>query len=358
MPTLPTDSSSLREFFKKEFPVIFDEHNDYCRLFADDYISISEFLIDEHQVIAALSVLNEECVEDFNVKAKGGIIKWEDVYASDYRTTKPFGTMKFRKVLTDVLEKNEQSFGFNQGAKLKSSGSLDGSTRARKLVVKDGKAEVENGPGSYFQRGDELPKGVPTLNDFVDPEDFRNFLLQFKYQFKDPGAGADHGEFTHRLQWFAICAANKANDLALHNSPADLFCFLCNDYCVAKTMKPPDGKNFGLWDCLVDAFRPSLGAAFPTSDDFRSPNRLNDYLVSPGALKSEEVGLLAHILKNRAVKRANENKLITDSKGEYTPRWQQKLLSGTPEYIKLSASNLQQPGTINFLDKSKTPPRV
>lgn len=357
MPTLPTDLPALKKFFQGEFPVIFDDANEYCRPFADDYMSISEFLIDEDRVIAALATLNEKCVEDFNKKAKLGTIKWTDIYESDFRTTKPFGTMKFRKVLTDVLEENEQSWGFNQGAKLKSSGSVDSATRARKLTVKNGNFVVEEGQASYFQRGDELPKGAPTLNDFVDPDDFRNFLLQFKYQFKDPGAGADHGEFTHRLQWFAVCTAYEANDLALHNRPSDLFCFLCNDYCVAKTMKPPGGKNFGLWDCLVDAFRPSLGPAYPTSDDFRSPNRLNDYLVSPGALKSEEVGLIAHILKNRAVKRTEENKQMTKN-SEYVPHWQEKLLRGVEGYIKLSAGNLQQPGTINFLDKSKIPSRV
>lgn len=355
MPTLPTNLPELRAFFKSEFPYIFDESNDYSRPFGDDYLSISEFLIDEDRVIWALGTLNEKCVDNFKKKAATGIIKWEDIYEGDRTATKPFGTMKFRKVLTDVLEDNEAVWGFNEGAKLKSASSLDSATRARKLTVKDGTLAVEDGPGGYFQRGDVLPKGVPKLNDFVDPDDFRNFLLQFKYQFKDPGAGADHGEFTHRLQWFAICAACDAQDLALHNRPADLFCFLCNAYCVAKTMKPPEGKNFGLWDCLVDAFRPSLGKAYPTSDDFRSPNRLNDYLISPGALKSEEVGLLAHILKNRAVKRARENDLATKSKAEYVPRWQEKLLSGAPGYVKLSVSNLQQPGTINFLDRSKKP---
>lgn len=143
MPTLPTDLPALKEFFKNEFPIVFDDSIEYCRCFADVYLSISEFLIDDERVLAALGSLNEKCVQNFNTKAKAGIIKWEDIYESDHLRTKPFGTMKFRKVLTDVLEENEQSWGFNQGAKLSSSASVDSATRAQKLI-KDGKM-VETG---------------------------------------------------------------------------------------------------------------------------------------------------------------------------------------------------------------------
>src|SRR4029453_3428682 len=59
-----------------------------------------------------------------------------------------------------------------------------------------------------------LPKGSAVAMGNVAGRDFNRILLRHGYHFKDVGAGVEHGEYTHRLHWFAISQA----DLRLTNT--------------------------------------------------------------------------------------------------------------------------------------------
>jgi hypothetical protein len=88
---------------------------------------------------------------------------------------------------------------------------------------------------------------------------------------KDPGAGGDHGEYTHRIQWFIVHEmklAADANALLRHTG--------------APEMLPAKDQLNGLWDCLFDRLRRSqfgLKAYLATGKtDFRSPEHFNLWL--------------------------------------------------------------------------------
>jgi hypothetical protein len=95
--------------------------------------------------------------------------------------------------------------------------------------------------------------------------------LQSATLIKDPGAGTDHGEYTHRVQWFIVHEMKlAAKDNAL------LRCM------GAPEMLPDKGNLNGLWDCIFDRLRrPQRGlkAYIATGkDDFRSPEHFNTWL--------------------------------------------------------------------------------
>jgi len=62
------------------------------------------------------------------------------------------------------------------------------------------------------------PKGVPVMVGTVAAA-WNSVILRQGYQVKDPGAGVNHGEYTHRLQWNAIFHSG----LKLDHRPVDIY---------------------------------------------------------------------------------------------------------------------------------------
>ncbi len=134
----------------------------------------------------------------------------------------------------------------------------------------------------------DLPQGVPTLSGFVDPSVFRQILFAHGYHWIDPGAGAAHGPYTHRIQWYCIVQADAR--VAQDKSYLSLFRAMSHKLCLAA-----DGKQ-ALWDLLFDAFK-STSRDTPHSDTYRSPELLNDFLTGHVRLNDPDYKCLARVLK-------------------------------------------------------------
>lgn len=134
--------------------------------------------------------------------------------------------------------------------------------------------------------------------EMIMPLKADRFRAQIKdgRQFKDPTIGADHGEYTHRLQWALIVLAGVVDD------PVGVY------KQIGKVAWTKD-SGFGLWDALVDRQplgAPGLPQPFPfykrNSHDFRTPEALLTWLCEPA--QQGRYPLLAGFLKARKEKRA------------------------------------------------------
>ena len=131
-----------------------------------------------------------------------------------------------------------------------------------KLLTKS-LSEFERNHG-FLVTGDKLPNYA----GFVYGNVFKEALEQ-RQPWKDVGAGAAHGEFTHRLQWYIMIHAGIIQTTPV-NQEATVFA------SIAAWQK---GKT-NLWTYLFD--RPALLGDLGVNDplDFRCPENLNAWLVA------------------------------------------------------------------------------
>jgi Family of unknown function (DUF5636) len=137
---------------------------------------------------------------------------------------------------------------------------------------------------------------VPTLVGALTAEQFNQQLIA-GHHWKDAGVIARHGEFTHRIQWYLIVQAG----VLIH--PAREVFKAIGGHTPANPSKAYAGGLY-LWDCLVDrgvweATPPYFKT--PHTNDFRSPEYLNDHLTSEAGAAS--FPLLGSFLRARKAKR-------------------------------------------------------
>jgi hypothetical protein len=183
----------------------------------------------------------------------------------------------------------------------------------------------------------KLPRGVPTSMGNVGSQDFNRVLLRHGYQFKDVGAGNDHGEYSHRLQWYAIMmAAQKLHMLELVNTPLQIFRSLGSVFSRGDVVPEQSGIHYiylweAIFDCFVDAkiAREQKSIAW-CSGTYNSPNYLNRELCN---IKTDKLPTLRVLMNVRYQKRRRDadlavsklEKLRQDSKYKiteafYTPK--------------------------------------
>jgi len=114
----------------------------------------------------------------------------------------------------------------------------------------------------FLVTGDKVPNYV----GFVFGNVFKEALRR-KHHWKDVGAGASHGEYTHRLQWYILIHANILQSVARYNE-ATLF----------QSIEPWQKGETNLWTFLFDLLADSESIAGDKLD-FRSPENLNLWLV-------------------------------------------------------------------------------
>jgi hypothetical protein len=140
------------------------------------------------------------------------------------------------------------------------------------------------------------------------PTSLFNAQLDSKRPFKDYGAGPEHGEFSHRIQWYLL-----GNGLGINDAAAlykDVKRFISREELAPADLPFSKAKRY-VWECLFDRDGfPSNAAsvAFNTGTDkldFRAPSNLNRYLISKEAEAS--FPLLNLILSDRFYKRSKIN---------------------------------------------------
>ena len=137
----------------------------------------------------------------------------------------------------------------------------------------------------------------PRYVGLVSPERFLGNIAQGQH-WKDVGASPDHGEFTHRLQWFVIAAS----DTVPPNKVAEVYrgIGLCR-----RNARAEDGLGqSALWARLCDRPIERLSNGKPGGTvgiaDYRSPENFNTYLRA----QAVRFPLLSSFLSARHAKRS------------------------------------------------------
>jgi hypothetical protein len=246
--------------------------------FADDYAAIGAFLTRTDEVLRKLIPLERKLRELAAENARNQDQLGQPIVVPTAKTiydTKE-GT---RKVLTRALFDVETQAGFN-GAKagLLHDNSVFGEGRGAQVAL------TNQGRTTGGQRGSavnvNLPAGVPLIIGSIHPTDFM-VLLKHGYAFKDVGAESAHGEFTHRLQWYAIIEAK--GELNLANAPIDLYKKMWFRSTLG-SRNLPTGCSLYMWMALLDNLSSAEEASNAstvawTSNTFNSPEEMNKALT-------------------------------------------------------------------------------
>lgn len=252
--------------------------------YVEDYARIASLMTDEDACRVYLARLNDALI--VKCRAKSMIDKdwwWNEqasLKTSSYKhTSKPdeaATVVKHNKVFTDFFREWEDAAGFNKGVQQVEGG-------------KPSAPEIIN-----------LPGRAATLTEFVQPDDFRKYLLKHGYHWKDAGVGGRHGEFTHRIHWYIIIEYARANANWLTNKPIDLFTTCGEPVTVVK-------RGATVWDFMVDCgdniLVPNPGKLYGQGSVYRSPDNLHKFLCDDATRASKDLWCLAYLIWGRRQKR-------------------------------------------------------
>src|SRR5262249_30240481 len=146
---------------------------------------------------------------------------------------------------------------------------------------------------------------------------FNRVLLRHGYHFKDPGAGIAHGEYTHRIQWYAL--VSDWATIGAKNKPLDVFKSFGSLWsrqgvdeslhyggAPAKGVKP--FSAYYLWEMLFDcaATQGPMGGWKPFSQTFTCPEALHTYLTPRVLQYNDQLFTLRALMRARLNKRSGD----------------------------------------------------
>lgn len=274
-----------------------------------DWCKIGAFLSDSSRVLPQMAALDEEMYQRLckkrlrtvEVPDRTMVTRAYNDYYQRYEPGKPKPELKnanigprtvdfthatVSRLLTQVLSKFEAGKGFDFAS---------GDFQAKGFDP--GRTKPPN----------NTKKHTATYHGFVQAPDFRKQLVK-RSHWKDPGAESVHGEFTHRIQWYAICRG-----LLMGVGEAAQVFESIGAY--AGTFKGAKTTLY-LWDALCDrtnqqdvAFDDELfktEGAPGRSEDFRAPENLNCFLKDNEGKGEWRWPLLRDFLRARFQKRGYE----------------------------------------------------
>jgi Family of unknown function (DUF5636) len=279
---------------------IFDEDISKQDHFAE-WCDLGSFLTDKDKVLKAMAELDTHMFEKIcakkslntkHVPNRQMVTRAYSYYYYGLTTEIPLPVLLKKAdvthLLSDLLTENEEKFHF---------------------TTETGESQQTTTLATPRTTAVDTRKHVPTYHGFVQPENFIKQLKK-KAQWKDPGAQPVHGEYTHRLQWYALTSGLWSSG----PTASDVFESIGNysgAYDRGEGAIPP---KLYLWDALCDrtngqdvSFNDAL---FLTSDydkgrgdDFRSPENLNWFLITNDGFKEHRWPLLQTFLIARYNKR-------------------------------------------------------
>ncbi len=295
-----------------------------------DYAALVEFLTDKAKVIDGLKPLDEairlklEQPDMSELKTKAQTIvnsagADSQYYTGEVNNSKPFKT---HKVLSGALEAYENLKGFNGAQatlmKLHTTAKIVGDASLSTEVPFQGKEptwqtyNTGNATKAVDLPAIQLPTGAPTLSGILK-KSFNPILLKNGFHWKDPGADAlVHGEFTHRLQWYAIGKEYEAGKLTLSNTPVQIFKSM--GYLFATGKNTSDTQRVYLWELVCDNFDkdrvPTPYQPYTSQRDcFTCPDFLNGYLSRGRQMGApHDLPYLNLMMRARYIKRDQEQK--------------------------------------------------
>ncbi len=142
-----------------------------------------------------------------------------------------------------------------------------------------------------------VPEKLPIFAGFVYGGVFKD-TIKNRMHFKDVGAGSKHGEFTHRIQWYALVKAGAL--VSVDKNEAGLVYG-----SIHRWLNKSAGEGLPLlqlWNYLFDMQKSLLGEGEALDDsDFRSPENFNTWLT--GDAEPDFCPLLRSFLRMRMSKR-------------------------------------------------------
>lgn len=172
------------------------------------------------------------------------------------------------------------------------------------------------------------PREIPTWTGVVSADTFFS-TIETGRVMKDVGVSFQHGEYTHRIQWYVIMVDYDLNRGAYNNTPLELY---KNIYKLGQTANP-SGNRMNMWDCLFDRASfddwgehtdryPDPGDYFqartPGSEfdcSFTCPENLNAYLLDVNA-----GGALLHHL-HAVLRRRHNKRTVNGDSGQAFTQW-------------------------------------
>jgi hypothetical protein len=153
----------------------------------------------------------------------------------------------------------------------------------QKHLLRDALRELETRYGFTSQ----VPR-PRILTRELNPKEFRG-MIRSATHWKDSGVLWQHGEYTHRIQWYVIIHSNRVAN------PALVFAETAN------VVDPMFVTPRDVWQALVDREKSGSGATFTVTlaTDFRCPENLNLWLIN----EAEGFPVLKAALTARATKR-------------------------------------------------------
>lgn len=187
-----------------------------------------------------------------------------------------------------------------------------------------------------------LPVGILSTQTFLE-------LPLLGYVFKDPGAGVEHGEYTHRLQWYAVMVDFERHTKRWDHTPYELYTKIGERDMRAtiEAEKNKTGKPNSLFADLMDQ------AGEAPEQGFRHPDSMTKALVDQAATSGMpgSLPLLGEEVKRRFGKRK-------EAQDFYAGQWQ----TSSPEERQAIAARYGialtrqvpgiMPGTVATLTKS------
>ena len=287
-----------------------------------DYAEIGAFLSSKERVRTALIPLEEEI--------RRSMLSRNIVLPANYGDALTFtlqrnkggsdAPLKSHKLLTNAFRRSEAEGGFNHEKIIKGT-FFDEAEMEGKFHSTSAKSDKKGdltavGVEGALSKKTGLARGAPTVLGDLDPLAF-NVLLRHGYQFKDVAAGAYHGEYTHRLQWYAIMQAHSKGLLKLANPALDIYRSL--GYMSAKADKnvPQGEMQLWMWQALFDTAETPEDAkrlktlAYTLSGSvYTCPENMNKSLMSMGVTDdskdTSQLWCLRVLLKTRWKKRFDE----------------------------------------------------
>ncbi|MCP5197564.1 MAG: hypothetical protein H6974_12405 [Gammaproteobacteria bacterium] len=281
-------SSAIRGDLEGLFPEIFKgEGSVVHQPYLDDYVAIGQFLSGPSSVQGPLKTLELRLEERLFERLGYNQLTWKERIKELQRP----------RVINDAKAQFSQS---TDRFKQRTTGNTPSKDPAFSKLLTSELAQREQEWGfNLFVDQYGHPKAEMIMP--LKADQFRQ-QLQEQRPFKDPTIGPDHGEFTHRIQWYLIGVAG------IVRQPAEVYKQIGLVAWQGSVFTKNGATNFGLWDALCDRQppgAPGLPIPFPfykmDATDFRCPEALLTWLIQPSQLQTYP--LLSSFLKARKEKR-------------------------------------------------------
>ena len=198
---------------------------------------------------------------------------------------------------------------------------------------------------------------VPLYTGFVQPPQFLE-MVRLGSHWKDPTVPGDHGEFTHRIQWYMLLTINSNESRETGGQDIVNIYKSIGKWFIPPSEHTPDndgkGRYLSVWDCLFDRSRAGTGklaSYYETKSelDFRSPENLHLFLMKDET--AESYPLLCALVTGRHAKRVLQG-LNDEQKVKKAGPVYGKQKAGQPGYEKITANR----ATSYFGVKAPAPP--